>query len=344
LAKIKEYEVSLTVADNNGDEIKNGVNIYDVGIPRNRIERILKTGKKIYKKALEINADVYHFHDPELIPIGLKLRKKGKKVIYDIHEDVPRQILYKDYIFKPIRKLISLCFEIYENYSSKKFNALITATPFINHRFLKLNKNSININNYPIIKEFDINVKLEHKKREICYIGGISAIRGIKELIDSMEYIDGNLNLAGKFETEQFRKEVIIKNGWKKVKEYGFVNREKVRKILSNSILGLAIFYPVKNHINAQPNKIFEYMSAGIPVIASDFPLWKEIIEKNNCGICVNPLKPEKIAEAVNYLLNNPELSEKMGKNGRKMIEKKYNWKNENKKLLKIYSKFMYYE
>jgi glycosyltransferase involved in cell wall biosynthesis len=334
----KSYQVSLIVADGKEDKTITDIDIYDVGKPKNRIDRMLNITQKVYQKALSIDADIYHFHDPELIPIGLKLKKKGKKVIYDIHEDYPRQNLSKDYIPKPLRRIIFNCLETYENYAAKIFDALITATPFINNRFFKLNKISLNINNYPIIDEFNIDLRWEDKKQEVCYIGGIAKIRGIIEIIDSMEYINGNLNLAGKFETTQIRKEVIIKKGWEKVKEYGFVNRDKVHEILSNSILGLAIFHPEENHINSQPNKIFEYMSSKIPVVASNFPLWKEIIEKNNCGICVNPLKPKEIANAVNYLLSNPDIAQEMGKNGRIAVEKKYNWDIEIKKLLKLYN------
>ena len=82
---------------------------------------------------------------------------------------------------------------------------------------------------------------------------------------------------------------------------------------------------------------MFEYMAAGIPVVASNFPLWKEIIEENKCGICVEPANVEQISDAVNYLLNNPEEAQRMGANGRKAVEEKYNWNNEAKTLLQLY-------
>ena len=92
------------------------------------------------------------------------------------------------------------------------------------------------------------------------------------------------------------------------------------------------------NHVNALPNKMFEYMSAGLPVIASNFPLWKEIVEGNKCGLTVNPLSPKEIAEAIRYLLAHPEEARKMGENGRKAVLEKYNWDNESRKLMVFYN------
>jgi glycosyltransferase involved in cell wall biosynthesis len=124
---------------------------------------------------------------------------------------------------------------------------------------------------------------------------------------------------------------------WKSVKFLGYLNREDVNKILSESKVGLVTLHPIPNYLESLPVKMFEYMSAGIPVVASDFPLWKEIIEGNKCGICVDPLNPKEIAKAVNYIIDNPKEAQKMGENGKKAVENKYNWKIEEKKLLNLY-------
>ena len=145
------YNVSVVLADGKGDEQREGHKLYDVGASKGRIQRIFRHKNKLRAKALSLDADVYHFHDPELIPVGLHLTKKGKKVIYDIHEDVPMSVYSKDWIPAVLRKPVACLFAWYENKSVKKFQALITATPHINLRFNKLNQNSININNYPII-------------------------------------------------------------------------------------------------------------------------------------------------------------------------------------------------
>lgn len=303
----------------------------------NRFKRFLFGPYKIFIEAKKTNADIYHFHDPELLIYGLFLKWSGKKVIYDSHEDLPRQIIGRDWINKNLKKTISKTLEFIENFASKRFDCVITATPYINNRFININKNSVNINNYPILNELSTQTKWEEKENEICYVGGIEKIRGIKELIESLEYFDVKLNLIGEFDPKNYIEEFTSKKVWEKVNYYGFLNRKEVAKILGKSKIGIITFLPEPNHINSQPNKMFEYMSAEIPVIASNFPLWKDIIEKNNCGICVDPKDSFQIANAINYLLLNNEEAKQMGINGKKAINEIYNWGNEEQKLFLIY-------
>ena len=336
------FDVNLIVADGKGNDTVSDIKIYDVGKPENRIERMTKTTKKLFKKAIENDADVYHFHDPELIPIGLKLKKLGKKVIYDVHEDVPRQLLNKPYLNKINSFLISHIFEIYENYAAKKFDYIITATPYIRDRFKNLNKNTVDVNNFPLLSEFSTISNNLQKENAVCYVGGITEIRGIKEMVKAMEFIpEVKLYLAGNFDEKNIEEEVKTYKGWLNVKYLGFLNRDEVLDVMSQSKAGIVVFYPLPNHIEAQPNKMFEYMSAGLPVIASNFPLWKEIVEGNQCGICVNPLEPKEIAKAIEYIVNHPEEAKKMGENGRRVVLEKYNWGKEKEKLIKIYEELL---
>ncbi len=331
-------DVCVVVADGKGDEQRPGYLIYDVGSSSSRLQRISLTTKKVFRKAMELDADIYHFHDPELLLIGKKLKKKGKKVIYDAHEDVPRQILSKYWINKHIRKLLSATTERYENSVCKKLDFIITATPFIRERFLKINPNVLDINNFPVL---DFEKKLpdwSNKENKICYIGSLTKVRGISELIQSLSLANNvTMELAGVYMPESYRDEIIKTKGWDMVTEYGFVNRKTANEIMGRSMAGLVVLHPIINYIDSLPVKMFEYMGAGIPVIASNFPLWKEIIEKNNCGICVDPLNTEEIAYAINRLTENPEKAMKMGQNGFRLVQEKYNWEIENKKLLKIY-------
>jgi glycosyltransferase involved in cell wall biosynthesis len=184
---------------------------------------------------------------------------------------------------------------------------------------------------------YESNEDWRHKEQLVCYVGGIEKVRGINEMVEAINLTQYFLLLAGKFESKNEMSIVVGKNGWKKVIEMGHVNRDGVKEILSRSMAGLVILHPVPNYINALPIKMFEYMAAGIPVIASDFPLWVKIIEGNKCGICVDPLNINEIADAINWIMANPEKSQKMGQNGRRLIEEKFNWEEQGSKLLKIY-------
>jgi glycosyltransferase involved in cell wall biosynthesis len=333
------YDVFLIVADGKGDEIKNNIKIYDVGKSKGRIQRILKTTKKVFQKAKLIDVEIYHIHDPELMPIGVKLKKIGKKVIFDAHEDLPQQLLSKPYLTKNIRKILSKILSTYEKKACEKIDAIITATPFIKEKFLKINNNTIDVNNFPILNElFEKSITDYAKKKQICYIGGLSKIRGAEEIMLAMGNTKKEVKLIIGGKISDLKKENLQSFFEYKIENLGFIDRNNVKKVLSESIAGIVTFLPVPNHIHSQPNKMFEYMSAGIAVIASDFPLWKEIIEKNNCGICVDPLKPKEIANAINYLVDHPNLAKEMGENGRLAVEKYYNWSIEEKKLIKLYA------
>lgn len=334
------FEVFLVTA-NSETEIVNGVQRIGVtNVTSNRFTRMLKTSKAVYKKALSLDADIYHFHDPELLPYGLKLKRKGKKVIYDAHEDVPKQILGKFWIPSFFRKPLAMVFRRYENYVSKRMSYIFTATPFIRDRFVLVNPNSIDINNFPLLSELQENTNWEEKAPRVCYIGGLSKIRGIGELMDAMDLLpEIKIDLAGNFSPALFGTMIREKKSWRNVTEHGFVNRVETAKIMAQSKAGIVTFLPLPNHVDAQPNKMFEYMSAGIPVIGSNFPLWKDIIEKNECGICVDPTNPLEIANAIQKVIDNDELAKKMGENGRKAVLETYNWSIESKKLITIYKK-----
>jgi glycosyltransferase involved in cell wall biosynthesis len=333
------YDVFLIVADGLGDEVKNAVAIHDVG-PNSggRLSRMSKTVKRVFDAALKLDAEIYHLHDPELIPIGLKLKKLGKKVIFDAHEDLPKQILGKPYLNKFTKFFLSKAFTQFEHWACPKFDAIIGATPFIRDKFLKINPNTVDINNFPLLDELANTGNWSDKLNEVAYVGDISKIRGIEEIILAMDDTNGvTLNLAGKFADQLLENKVKNQRAWSKVNELGFLNRQQVNKLLAKSRAGLVTFLSAPNHIEAQPNKMFEYMSAGLPIVTSNFPLWREIVEGNQCGLCVNPLNSKEISGAIQYIIDHPREAEEMGINGRKAVEEKYNWMIEERKLMNIY-------
>ena len=338
------YEVHLIVADGMGDEIKDDVEIHDIGRPASRLKRMLFSSRKLFRKAISIEADIYHFHDPELLFMGKKLMKFGKKVVYDVHEDVPRQILNKAYIHKIYRKLISSVVERYENKRASNFSGIVTATPLIRDRLLKTNKNTIEVQNFPLIQEFvsDSTFIESEKENAVCYVGAISEVRGILNMVNAMQYNNGaKLLLGGNFESDELREKAINSKGWGDVSELGFLDRDKVRQTLSRSIAGLVVLEPTISYLDSIPVKMFEYMVAGIAVIASDFKYWRELIENENCALFVDPLNPKEISKAIQKLINNKKLANEMGLRGRKAVLERFNWGNEEEKLLRLYKKIL---
>lgn len=335
------FQVTL-IAPAERDELKNGVHIVAVKKKSARLQRMITTVNEVAKKANDLQADIYHIHDPELLRIGIQLRRHGYKVIYDAHEDVPRQLLAKHYLPSFSRKLIAAGFEKYENRAAAKFDSIITVTPLLEKRFKAINPHTWQVCNFPSLQEFPAAAtKWDDRKNEICYIGNITAIRGIREMIRSLEHCDTTLHLGGLFSPTGLRDEVAAYKGWASVMELGFMNRTQVKETLATCKAGLVLLHPAENYVDAYPVKMFEYMAAGIPVIASDFPFWKEIINKHQCGICVDPFNIQAIAEAINYLLHHDNVAQQMGTNGRKAIETTFNWEQEEKKLITIYQQLM---
>jgi len=337
------HEVVLVVADGRGDEVRDGVKITDVGRPSGRLDRMFKASRRVYRQAVALDAELYHLHDPELLPVGLKLKRCGKKVVFDAHEDVPKQILGKHYLHPWVRIVVSWCFAHFEHYACEHFDGVVTATPYIRDKFLKINPRSVDINNFPMIGELESAVPWTDKADEVCYVGSIAQIRGVKELVRAMESVNTpvRLNLVGGFAEAQVEAEVWTYAGWSKVNALGVQDRLGVREVLGRSVAGVVTLHPVSNYLDALPIKMFEYMSAGIPVIASNFDLWRTIVEESQCGLCVNPMDPFAIASALDYLVSHKSKAEEMGRNGRQAVLARYNWAREEAKLIDFYDQLL---
>jgi glycosyltransferase involved in cell wall biosynthesis len=333
------YEVTLVVADNQGDDSKDGVTIADVGRLPGRFNRIFRSTRRVFDKAVALDAHIYHLHDPELLPIGLKLKRLGKKVIFDSHEDLPQQILDKPYLDPISLRVLSNLAALYERFACPRLDGIVAATPFIRDKFLSINPQSVDVSNFPLIGELDADIHWHNKREEVCFIGGLDAIRGAREIVRACELLKTptRLNLAGRFSEAALEASVRAYPGWARVNEHGFLDRSGVRNVLGRSVAGLVTSHPIGNFLQGLPIKMFEYMAAGIPVIASNIPSWREIIEGNGCGVCVDPLDPQAIAAAIDYLVLNPEHARRMGENGKQAVIEKYNWPVQAVKLTDFY-------
>ena len=307
----------------------NNVEIIGCGYPRNRQERMISFAKKVYEKARDLDCDVYHIHDPELLSYGVKLKKTGKKVIFDSHEDVPAQIMDKEWLPSPVRCIISKLYKIYESYAVEKFDAVVAATPHIAEKFKGRCQKVVIVNNYPLLNDIQFHEKsFIEREPIISYAGGINEMRGEKIMVEALRHVAGKLVMAGDHE---------IESPYPNIQYVGRLNRDGVNELYGSARLGLCILKPIKNYYYSQPIKIFAYMAAGLPVVASNFPLWRKIVEDNVCGVCVDPADINAVRKACEELLNNPEKGQQLGRNGRKAVLEKYNWANEEKTLLALY-------
>ena len=334
------YEVHL-VAPHERDETVGGIHIHAAPVYTSKLARMLFAPWAVFGKALALDARIYHFHDPELIPAGLVLRLLGRTVIYDVHEDYPETVPTKRVIPVFLRGAAGRIIELLERFTAPWFNAVVAVTPTIHERFRSYGAQTEAVFNYPVIgrrreKSWD---SLENT---VCYIGSIAANRCIREIIEAVGFAGEKtllrLELAGSFASASLEREIRELPEFSRVDYRGFLNRNEVDDLLGRVKCGLILVYPEPRYMVAYPSKLFEYMGAGIPVVASDFPLWRSIIEKVECGLLVDPQSPRAIAEAILWLLDHPREAEAMGNRGREAVERNYRWDIEEKKLISLYA------
>lgn len=337
----KCYDVTL-IAPNVEDYEKNGVHVKGVPLPQNRLKRQRKLGR-VLKKMIDINAEIYHFHDPELIPIGLKIKKRGKKVIFDSHEDVPSQILSKTYIPTTfLRKLVSKYYAKYENKSLSKYDGLVSVTPEIVNRLKKINPNTAMLTNYPIFNECEPTRTWE---KRIGFAGAVSPNWNLHRVIDAIEDLDVTFELAGPA-GEEYLQTLQMKSGWKRVNYHGIIKHQEVLAMLSKCSAGLALeSYDNPNAGGRKGSigvtKMYEYMQVGIPVIATDLDNWVPVVEGTESGYNIDSRDFQQIKETIEHLLNNKEEAKRLGDNGRKAIKEKYCWQIQEKTLIELYANLL---
>jgi glycosyltransferase involved in cell wall biosynthesis len=336
------YEVTIVVP-HQGDEESDSVRVKAVAYPRNRKRRMTTTIWDVYRIAVGLGASVYHFHDPELIPVGLLLKLHGKRVLYDVHEDLPRDILDKDWISPVLIRLVAKAGAATEAIGGLLFDGIIAATPTIAMRFPP--RKTILVQNFPqaSLQEADEVQPYGKRPHIAAFVGGMSRHRGAREMIIAVSKLpkenDARLVIAGLFDPPALEHELRASPGWARVDYRGWQPRVKIDSLLNQSRVGVVLFHPFQNYMEAQPNKLFEYMAAGIPVIASDFPMWRQIVYKARCGILVNPLDTLAIANAIQWIFDHPGEAEEMGRRGRAAVRSEYNWPYEAEKLLGFYAR-----
>lgn len=334
------FDVTLIVADGRGAAVVDGVSVVDVGARSGgRVGRALGTAARVFAAAQRLHADICHFHDPELLPWGLLLRAAGARVVYDAHENLPDDVLSKHYLPRVLLKPLSLIIGRCELLGARGMNGIVAATPDILQRFQRLPTLTAGIYNFPLDTELLQDGNWEGRQAQACYIGGISVNRGVRELAAAATRCQTKIVLAGPLWDGLTAQQAAGLEGWERIEYRGVIPRQEVADLMGRSRVGIVTFLPTVSHVNALPNKLFEYMSAGIPVVASDFPQWREIVTTSGAGLCVDPTDPRAIAAAVDRLAGDPVFGAQCGRNGARAVAEQFNWSTQARKLLALYQR-----
>lgn len=338
------YDVVQIVGDGLGDAEVEGVGIVDIGPrPAGRLARMRRQPALALAAVRRESPALVHLHDPELLPLGVRLARDGPgrsvPVIYDAHEDVPRQMLTKQWIPSPLRATLARVFEVYENRQVRRITAVAAATPHIAARFATTARLAVNVPNFPFVSELAPPAQPVPRERAVCYVGGLMRTRGLVNMLRAVALTPGlRFVVCGRFEDEAFETELRAEPGWTQVDYRGQIDRDSVRDVLARCRAGLVTLLPLPSYVDSLPIKMFEYMSAELPVLASDFPVWREIVERNACGLCVDARNPRAIARALVAIVDNESRVVAMGRAGRAAVLAHYNWPMAERELLALYA------
>jgi len=338
------YDVTLVVPHER-DEVLDGIQIKAVSKPINRKERFLKTRRNVFNTALEINADIYHLHDPELLPFASRLKRKGSIVVFDMHENLPRAVLSKTWIRAEWRSIIAKAVRCGEKILLKNIPVIYAESSYKNdYPWISCFQDVLNMPDITAISHIDKSQK--NDMFTVGYVGGVSEVRGSLMMLAAIKKLQaigysvrfdciGPVSNKHLHQLESFIKDNKLEN----VNLHGYIIPKQAWQLIARSHVGLAVLKPIPNYIESYPTKMFEYMALGIPVITSSFPLYRRVVEDNKCGFCIDHDQPEQLAEAIEWIINNQEEAQLMGINGLNAARTKYNWDIEGEKLLDFYKK-----
>lgn len=311
---------------------------------RGRLARMSGTVWRVYRAAVRENASAYHLHDLELLTIVPLLRLTGAAVVYDVHEDNPRSITAKTWIPRILRAPLAFIAEAAEGVASRLVTGVVAATPHIGRRFPA--DRTVVVQNFSVVDE----LKLEHPSAYasrgplFVYVGAVGITRGARELVRAIDEVPASsgarLILAGPTAPEVLQ-ELQGLPGWSRVEHHQWQTRPEVARHLDRARAGMIVIHPTGNYVESYPVKVFEYMAAGLPIIASDFRLWREMFGDAGCAIFVDPLDPGAVAAAMQWILDNPEEAERMGARGRAAVHQRFNWNAEARKLVNFYDELL---
>ncbi|EUJ30964.1 glycosyl transferases group 1 family protein [Listeria floridensis FSL S10-1187] len=304
--------------------------------------------KTLYDAFMKSDAYFLHFHDPELLFLAKEVKKNlgnDVKIIYDMHEHLPAAILTKPWIPKPFRKLISSVVTRVERSLMKNYVdgvAFAEKSYRLNYEMLTMKK--VDVLNYPVMPP-----ALQVEKDEeftLVYVGILTEQRGLYNMLGLASKLlergmsDFKLKLIGPTFTDEEKLSAYIREHGleNNLIQYGRMQYKDIWEHYYKAHAGLCLLHPTPNNLNSHSTKLFEYMAAKLPIIASNFPDFTQMLTEEDCGLTADPFDMDRLADIAEYYKENPEKALQMGKNGYNAFSKKYSWDHEADELVKLYT------
>ncbi len=315
------------------------VQVHPIPRPVSRVERATRTARDVAAHAIALSPDIIHLHDPELLLHTAELGRSGAAVVYDVHDDLRLDLVDRPWLPSPAGHLVSFAFGVFEDWKARHVRGVVAATPAIARRFVTHPRCAL-VQNYPILDEMPPAADAKRCTGRFAFVGGVNLARGVLQMVEALGKAgdDCALLVAGRWESAALRAEAEALPAWSRVDAPGNLARGVMMQRLAECQAGLVLYQPVSYHLEAQPNKLFEYMAAGLPVIASAFPHWEGIVGAYRCGLLVDPREPEQIGKAMRWMADHPVEAAEMGRRGRAAVESAFNWDLEFRALQNFYA------
>ena len=324
------------VASHDGDDVVDGVPVHSLPRRSGRLGRMLGGPASAWRELRRLRPSLVHVHDPELVPLLLawKVSHPATRVVFDAHESLPRQVMGKPYIPVRARRAVSNATRLLERLAGMAVDRVVVATPAIEDEFPA--HKTVLVQNYPWLSDFP-EATSAPRRRRLVYVGGSSHERGLRQMLDLVLALEGTVTLVLAGPVTAAGQELLdshLARRW--VEDHGLRPAEDVPGLIAGADIGIVLFQPLPNHYECQPTKMFEYMAAGRPFIASNFPMWREMYGKEDCALFVDPTDDAAILAAARRLLDDEVLSARLGANGRRALERRFTFDGESERLVSM--------
>ncbi|HYD64542.1 glycosyltransferase [Azospirillum sp.] len=336
------WEVHLVVANGPGGTV-DGVRIHVVPGAAGRLGRMTRTAFRVWRRALALDADIYHLHDPELVPWGLLLRARGRRVVYDVHEDYVTGIAQAPYLPRPVARLAGRLYGALERLAAPAFDIVI-AEAYYARRFPR----GVPVLNHPRLDAFR-DAAFDGREApaggvRLLYTGNVTEGRGALLHAAALAALpDAHLHFAGRCPAALAERIIRAAGGPERVSFDGIDAYVPFERMLDTYrqpwTAALALFPDSPHYREKELTKLFEYMAAGLPLLCSDFPVWRRLVE--GVGLTVDPTDPAAIAAAVARLHGDPALYRSLARNGRHAAFERFDWAIQADRLAGLYRRML---
>jgi hypothetical protein len=337
------HDVTILAPADFGERVVKGVRVLGLRPARNRMQRT-RVWLAILERLRRLRPTVVHFHDPELLLLAQFFRPA--RLIYDCHEYVAEGFLTRPWIARPLRVPLARAAAVLEPALARRVDAIVVAAPGQADRFAGVKKPVTVLHNFPpLLAEPPTRIS---DGKTLIHLGAHAEVRGCRDMVEAMTSVrvrvpGTRLLLVGPFNHRAYlaaMRRLIEERGLEDaVHLSGLVPYQDASRWMAQADIGLMAIHPTAQHVRSIPSKIFDYMMAGLPIVATDLPEARRVVAEAQCGLLVEPRNPDALSEAISTLLLDPETRMAMGERGRHAYQTQFNWSCEEKKLLQLYER-----